>query len=333
MQYVKLGSTGLDVSRICLGCMSYGVPDRGAHPWTLDEEASRPFIQRRSRPASTSSTPPTCTPTARARRSSGARARRLRPARRGRDRDQGARPDAARPERRRAVAQGDHDRDRRTACAASAPTTSTSTRSIAGTTATPIEETLEALHDVVKAGKARYIGASSMYAWQFAKAQYIAERNGWTPLRHDAEPLQPALPRGGARDAAAVRRPGIGVIPWSPLARGRLTRDWDADDGAQRDRRVRQDALPATTTRRSSTRSREIAARARRAAGPRSPWRGCRATRPSTRRSSAPPSRVHLDDAVASLEIELTDDEVAELERPTPPRHRRLRLIRPPHRF
>ncbi len=69
---------------------------------------------------------------------------------------------------------------------------------------TPIEETLEALHDVVKAGKARYIGASSMWAWQFAKALHLPEANGWTPVRHDAGPLQPALPRGGAGDAAAV---------------------------------------------------------------------------------------------------------------------------------
>ena len=72
---------------------------------------------------------------------------------------------------------------------------------------TPIEETLEALHDVVKAGKARYIGASSMYAWQFCKALYVAERARLDAVRLDAEPLQPALPRGGARDAAAVRAP------------------------------------------------------------------------------------------------------------------------------
>ena len=73
---------------------------------------------------------------------------------------------------------------------------------------TPIEETLEALHDVVKAGKARYIGASSMYAWQFAKALYIADLQRLDAVRLDAEPLQPALPRGGARDAAALRGRG-----------------------------------------------------------------------------------------------------------------------------
>ena len=70
MEYVNLGKSGLKVSRLCLGCMSYGVPERGAHPWTLDEAESRPFIARRSSSASTSSTPRTPTPTARARRSS-----------------------------------------------------------------------------------------------------------------------------------------------------------------------------------------------------------------------------------------------------------------------
>ena len=96
----------------------------------------------------------------------------------------------------------------------------------------PIEETLEALHDVVKAGKARYIGASSMYAWQFAKALYVADLNGWTRFVSHAEPLQPALPRGGARDAPALRRPGhrrhpvepAGARPADPrLGRGRPT--------------------------------------------------------------------------------------------------------------
>ena len=73
---------------------------------------------------------------------------------------------------------------------------------------TPIEETLEALHDVVKAGKARYIGASSMYAWQFSKALYTRRGARLDAVRQHAEPLQPPLPRGGAGDAAAVRRPG-----------------------------------------------------------------------------------------------------------------------------
>jgi len=93
--------------------------------------------------------------------------------------------------------------------------------------ATPIEETLEALHDVVKAGKARYIGASSMYAWQFAKALAISERNGWTRFVSMQNYVN-LLYREEEREMLPLcAAEGIGVIPWSPLARGRLTRDWD----------------------------------------------------------------------------------------------------------
>jgi aryl-alcohol dehydrogenase-like predicted oxidoreductase len=92
---------------------------------------------------------------------------------------------------------------------------------------TPIEETLEALHDVVKAGKARYIGASSMYAWQFAKALAVAERNGWTRFVSMQNYVN-LLYREEEREMLPLcEAEGIGVIPWSPLARGRLTRDWD----------------------------------------------------------------------------------------------------------
>ena len=94
--------------------------------------------------------------------------------------------------------------------------------------AVPIEETMEALHDVVKAGKARYIGASSMYAWQFAKAQHVAERNGWTQFVSMQNHYN-LLYREEEREMLPLCvDQGVGVIPWSPLARGRLTRDWDA---------------------------------------------------------------------------------------------------------
>jgi aryl-alcohol dehydrogenase (NADP+) len=93
---------------------------------------------------------------------------------------------------------------------------------------TPIEETLEALHDVVKAGKARYIGASSMYAWQFSKALYLSERNGWTAFATMQNHYN-LLYREEEREMLPLcADKGIGVIPWSPLARGRLTRPWDA---------------------------------------------------------------------------------------------------------
>ena len=112
---------------------------------------------------------------------------------------------------------------------------------------TPIEETMEALHDVVKAGKARYLGASSMYAWQFAKAQHVAERHGWTPVRLDAEPLQPALPRGGARDAPALRRPGRRRDPVEPA--GPRPADPRLGRARPRARRPTSSGPPSTATR------------------------------------------------------------------------------------
>src|SRR5206468_10658810 len=91
-----------------------------------------------------------------------------------------------------------------------------------------IEETMQALHDVVRAGKARYIGASSMYAWQFSKAQYLAERHGLTKFVTMQNHYN-LIYREEEREMLPLCADlGVGVIPWSPLARGRLTRDWDA---------------------------------------------------------------------------------------------------------
>ena len=122
---------------------------------------------------------------------------------------------------------------------------SISTRSIAGTIDTPIEETLEALHDVVKAGKARYIGASSMYAWQFAQALAIAERHGWTRFVSMQDHLN-LLYREEEREMLPLcAAEGIGVIPWSPLARGPADPRLGREQRPLRDRRVRPRALCA----------------------------------------------------------------------------------------
>jgi aryl-alcohol dehydrogenase (NADP+) len=179
MQYVKLGSTGLEVSRICLGCMSYGDPGAGTHPWSLGEDEARPFFRRAIEAginffdtANVYSAGTSEEITGRALAEFGKRDEivlatklhgRMRPG-----------PNGAGLSRKEVMTELDHSLRR------------------LGTDyvdlyqihrwdpATPIEETLEALHDVVKAGKARYIGASSMYAWQFSKALYLAERHGWT---------------------------------------------------------------------------------------------------------------------------------------------------------
>src|ERR1700682_6699297 len=226
MNYVKLGRTGLDVSRICLGCMSYGGSNRGNHAWSLGEEESRPFIKRALEAGinffDTAN-----------RYSLGSSEEIL-----GRAIKDFARRDEVviatkvygrmRPGpnggglSRKAIMREIDDSLRRLA------TDYVDLYQIhRWDYGTPIEETLEALHDVVKAGKVRYIGASSMHAWQFARALGISERHGWTRFV-SMQNLVNLLYREEEREMLPLcAAEGIGVIPWSPQARGKLTRDWD----------------------------------------------------------------------------------------------------------
>ena len=226
MKTVKFGRTGLEVSRLCLGCMSYGVPERGNHPWSLPEDQSRPFIQRALElginffdTANVYSDGTSEEIVGRALK------------------------DFARREEV-VIATKVHGRMHKGPNGAGLSRKVIMTEIDAslrrlGTDyidlyqihrldhGTPIEETLEAMHDVVKAGKARYIGASSMYAWQFAKALAISERHGWTRFVSMQNYLN-LLYREEEREMLPLcRDQGIAVIPWSPMARGRLTRDWD----------------------------------------------------------------------------------------------------------
>ncbi|EWS59381.1 General stress protein 69 [Methylibium sp. T29-B] len=233
MEYVPLGRTGLKVSRLCLGCMTYGVPERGTHPWTLDEAQSRPLIRRsldlginffdtaNSYSDGTSEEIVGRALRELARRDEIVLATKVYfPSRQA--------PNVGGLSRKAILAEIDNSLRR------------------LGTDyvdlyqihrwdyGTPIEETLEALHDVVKAGKARYIGASSMYAWQFAKALHTAERHGWTRFVTMQNHLN-LIHREEEREMLPLcRDAGIGVLPWSPLARGRLTRDWTEAAGAWR---------------------------------------------------------------------------------------------------
>ncbi len=227
MKYTKLGRTGLNVSRLCLGCMSYGEPDRGAHPWSLGEAASRPFIRRALDlginffdTANVYSDGSSEEILGRALLDYVPRAEVVIATKvHGRMRKE---PNGAGLSRKAIL----HEID-------------ASLRRL-GTDhvdlyqihrwdySTPIEETLQALHDVVRAGKVRYIGASSMYAWQFAKALQVSERNGWTRFSSMQNYVN-LLYREEAREMLPLcLDQGIAVIPWSPLARGRLTRDWDS---------------------------------------------------------------------------------------------------------
>jgi aryl-alcohol dehydrogenase-like predicted oxidoreductase len=225
MNYVNLGRTGLKVSRICLGCMSYGVPERGPHPWTLPEEQGRPFIQRALEAGinffDTANV-----------YSDGTSEEIL-----GRALKDFARRDEV------AVATKVHGRMRpdpngRGLSRKAILTEIDASLRRLGTDyvdlyqihrwdyETPIEETLEALHDVVRAGKARYIGASSMYAWQFCKAQYLARLNGWTRFVSMQNHYNLIYREEEREMMPLCQDDGVGVIPWSPLARGRLTRPW-----------------------------------------------------------------------------------------------------------
>ena len=226
MKYVRLGQTGLHVSRLCLGCMSYGEPERGNHPWTLPEAASRPFLKKALDAginffdtANVYSDGSSEEIVGRAmsdytRREDVVIATkvngRMRPG-----------PNGAGLSRKSIMGEIDASLKR------------------LGTDyidlyqihrwdhATPIEETMEALHDVVKAGKARYIGASSMFAWQLARAQAVADTHGWTRFVSMQNYVN-LLYREEEREMLPFcRDQNIAVIPWSPMARGRLTRDWD----------------------------------------------------------------------------------------------------------
>jgi aryl-alcohol dehydrogenase-like predicted oxidoreductase len=225
MKTTRLGRTGLTVSRLCLGCMTYGVPDRGAHPWTMDEEASRPLIKQAVEAGinffDTANVYSDGT-------SEEIVGRALRDFAR---RDEIVVATKVRGVMRRGP--NGHGLSRK----AIFHEVDASLKRLGMDFVdlyqihrwdphTPIEETMEALHDVVKAGKARYIGASSMFAWQFAKANQVAREHGWTPFI-SMQPEYSLLYREEEREMLPLcADQGVGVIPWSPLARGRLARPW-----------------------------------------------------------------------------------------------------------
>ncbi len=316
MDYVKLGSTGLDVSRIVLGCMSFGEPSRGNHEWTLDEEASRALIRQAVEAgitffdtANVYSAGSSEEIVGRALAEYGRRDEFVIATKVNGEMHTG--PNGKGLSRKAILAEIDHSLRR------------------LGTEyvdlyqihrwdpAVPIEETLEALNDVVRAGKARYIGASSMWAWQFSKAQHVARAHGWTPFRSMQDHYN-LLNREEEREMFPLcADEGVGVIPWSPLARGLLTREW------------------GTTTSRSETdlfgktlyddSDKAVVDAVGEVASARGIWRAQVALAWVLRNPVVTGPIVgatktsHLSDAVAALDVDLTDDEVATLEKPYVP--------------
>jgi aryl-alcohol dehydrogenase-like predicted oxidoreductase len=321
MDYLNLGKTGLKVSRLCLGCMTYGVPERGAHPWSLDEEQSRPFIARALELGfnffDTANV-----------YSDGTSEEIV-----GRLLLEHAKRDEL------VIATKVHGRMRPDTNGAGLSRKAIMTEIDAslrrlGTdyvdlyqihrwdSQTPIEETLEALHDVVKAGKARYIGASSMYSWQFAKALYLADLHGWTRFVSMQNHYN-LLYREEEREMMGLcQSEGIGVIPWSPLARGRLTRPWEDEPSTKR---AETDQFGNTMYRATAEADRQVVNRVADLAEKRGvpmaqialAWMLHKPVVTSPIIGASKPH--HLEDAVAAFSIVLSAEEIESLESPYVP--------------
>jgi aryl-alcohol dehydrogenase-like predicted oxidoreductase len=325
MEYVNLGKTGLKVSRICLGCMSYGVAPAGplrpgSHAWVLNEEQSQPFFKQAldlginffdtANVYSVGSSEELLGRFLKAntKREDIVIATKLN----GAMRDD---PNGKGLSRKEIFFELDASLRR------------------LGTDyvdlyqihrwdyETPIEETMEALHDVVKAGKVRYIGASSMHAWQFAKALYVADLHRWTRFV-SMQNFYNLLYREEEREMMGLcEAEGIGVIPWSPLARGRLTRAWQSETT----KRSETDQFSKVIFSKTDEADRKVVDRL----GELAERRGVpRATLALAWMLSKPvvtapivgaTKQNHLDDAVAALTVKLSAEEIAALEEPYVP--------------
>jgi aryl-alcohol dehydrogenase-like predicted oxidoreductase len=316
MQYTKLGTTGLDVSRLCIGCMSFGVPDRGPHPWSLDEEASRPILTKAVEAGinffDTANVYSDGTSEEIVGRILGELV----------------------PRHELVLATKVHGRMHPGPNGAGLSRKAIMTEIDAslrrlGTDYidlyqihrfdydVPIEETIEALHDIVKAGKARYIGASSMFAWQFATMLHTSEANGWTRFATMQNYVN-LLYREEEREMLPLcEAEGVGVIPWSPLARGRLTRPWDTSTG-----RSETDTFGATLYKHTAEADRQVVERVGEIAGERGvpmaqvalAWVLAKDVVSAPIVGATKPEQ--LDDAIAAAELSLADDEIARLEEP-----------------
>jgi 1-deoxyxylulose-5-phosphate synthase len=317
MEYTRLGATGLEVSRICLGMMSFGEPARGMTPWSLPEEQARPLIEKALASginfldtANVYSGGSSEEITGRAIRDFGTRDDVVLATKVHGRMHEG--PNGAGLSRKAILRELDDSLRR------------------LGTDyvdlyqihrwdpRTPVEETLEALDSCVRSGKVRYLGASSMYAWQFSKALYLAGEHGW----HRFVAMQDhynLLNREEEREMHPLCADhGIGVIPWSPLARGRLTRDWE-----ETTHRSENDQFGSRLYDERSDRA--IVARVAEVAGERGVPRAQVAlawllAKPVVTAPIVGVTReAHLDDALAAVDLQLSDEEIGRLEEPYTP--------------
>jgi aryl-alcohol dehydrogenase-like predicted oxidoreductase len=311
MEYTKLGHSGLEISAVTLGCMSYGEPGLGNHAWSLPEEQSRPFIRRALELGITTFDTANVYSNGSSEEIVG---RALN--------DYATREEVViatkvhgtmRPGPNGGGLSRGHIMEQIDASLRRLGTDYVDLYQIhRWDPRVPIEETMEALHDVVKSGKARYLGASSMFAWQFSQAQHSADLNGWTRFVSMQDHYN-LINREEEREMHPFcLDQGVGVLPWSPLARGKLTRDWDAASSRsatdefgrtlyvqseQSDRRV-ADAVASVAEARGIPRAQVALAWVAQQPAVSSPIVG--ATK-----------LIHLDDAVAAVELDLSAAELA----------------------
>ena len=316
MEYVRLGNSGLKVSRLCLGCMSFGVAERWIHPWVLDEEHSRPIIKSALEAginffdtANVYSDGTSEEIVGRALKDFADRDKIVIATKVFFRMHDG--PNGEGLSRKAIMSEIDKSLKR------------------LGTDYvdlyqihrwdynTPIEETLEALNDVVRAGKSRYIGASAMFAWQFSKALHVAEKHGWARFVSMQNHLNLIYREEEREMLPLCREEGIGVIPYSPLAGGRLTRDLKettlrskTDEVAKQKYAGCEDADKLVIERLAEVAKQRGAARSQIALA----W--LLQKQPITAPIVGVTKTSHLDDAVAALSVSLSPEEISFLEEP-----------------
>jgi 1-deoxyxylulose-5-phosphate synthase len=320
VEYTKLGSTGMDVSRICLGCMGFGDAETWVHKWVLDEENSRPIIKKALELGINFFDTANVYSIGRSEEILGRALRDLA------DRDEiviatklhgqmREGPNGQGLSRKAILSEIDHSLQR------------------LGTEyvdlyqihrwdyRTPIEETMEALHDVVKAGKARYIGASAMFAWQFQRALHVAETHGWTRFVSMQDHLNLIYREEEREMLPLCREEKIGVIPYSPLASGRLTRDWSSESTL----RSETDQIAKTKYDATADTDRQVVERVAELADKHEVPRVHIALawllqkKPVTAPIIGATKITHLEAAVGALSVTLSEDEVTYLEEPYTP--------------
>jgi 1-deoxyxylulose-5-phosphate synthase len=319
MEYVKLGNTGLDVSRFCLGCMSFGEAEKWVHPWVLNEEQSRSIIKKALElginffdSANVYSMGTSEEFLGRALKDYANRDEVVIATKLHGRMHEG--PNGAGLSRKAIMSEIDKSLKRLGTDYVDLYITHRWDYN------TPIEETMEALHDVVKAGKARYIGASAMYAWQFQKALHVAEKNGWTRFVSMQNHYNLIYREEEREMLPLCKEEKIGVTPYSPLASGKLTRDWSEKTHRSETDQIQKSKYDGTADADRFVVER-VAAIAEKHGVPRIhialSW--LLQKEPVTAPIIGATKISHLEDAVGSLSVKLTPEEMAFLEEPYVP--------------